>query len=145
MKHASYFFFHKNISVKGQNSYGFQLIGPFNQVVGAKYTPCWVSGPPLKPQYLVKYTSQEKAKIGYVKTFIPMSHIHEHIAFFMFSIGFQGWSTDPAGCIFGPFNLVNWPHQLKTAAGLAFNINILWEKIGSMFHIYLSQVSINFF
>ena len=57
MKHASYAFFHKKMSVKGQNNCGFQLMGPINQVEGAKYTHCWASGPPLKPQYLVKYTS----------------------------------------------------------------------------------------
>ena len=48
---------HKKMSVKGQNNCDFQLMGPINQVEGAKYTPCWASGPPLKPQYIVKYAS----------------------------------------------------------------------------------------
>ena len=56
-----------------------------------------------------------------------------------------GWSTDPAGCIFGPLNLVNWPHQLKTVAVLAFKRNIFMKKeIRGMFHIDLSQLLVQY-
>ena len=92
----------------------------------------------MESQNLLENTSKEKQnKRLYLNlknneklssTFIPTSHIHEDIACFMFSSGFPGWFTDPTGCKFGPFNLVNWPHQLKTAAVLAFKRNIFYEK-----------------
>ena len=63
----------------------------------------------------------------------------------MVSAGLQGWSTGPAGCIYGPFNLVNWPHQLTSVAVLAFNKNIFMKKeIGGMFRIYLSQLLVQY-
>ena len=47
-----------------------------------------------------------KINEGYVKTFIPTSHIYRDIACFWVSAGLQGWSTGPAGCIIGTFNSI---------------------------------------
>ena len=78
MKHASYLFFYTNISVKGQNSCAFQLIGPVNQVEGAKYTPCWASGPPLEASL--------EHKTGYIFMNVTRRNKSLNIAYLYFSI-----------------------------------------------------------
>ena len=50
-------FFMKMFLLKARTAAVFQLMGPFDQVGEANYTPCWAGRPPLKLQYLGKYKS----------------------------------------------------------------------------------------
>ena len=79
MKHASYFFCYKYISVKGQNSCDIQLMGLINQVKGAKYTihPAGSVDHPWKPV---------KTETGKIFMNVTLSNKSLHIAYLYFSI-----------------------------------------------------------
>ena len=135
LNNASYFFFHKNNSLKSQNSCGFQLTGPVKQVEGANYTPCWVSRPPLEAIWkhktgniFMNLTRRDKSlNIDYLYFLISKT-----TSYFVFSYevyltrycGFMGGpqaQQAPSTWLIGP---INWKPQLFWPLTDIF----LWKK-----------------